>query len=244
MASAATWAAVSRAVRTPTRTDEDLRLDVALGDTGNFVRILGNPDFDPEQILAYELGYRVQPVERFFLDVAAFYNVYDDLLSLEPGAPATDPRAPGRQFGTLIEDNRLHGRGYGLEIAADAALTDSWRVHAAYTALRLRLNPDPGSLDQAQQRIEDQSPRHQIALRSELRLPRGFELDGVMRFVDDIASPGVGSYLTFDARLAWQVNEHLEVAVVGRDLAEARHREAAGGTEVERSVFGQVRTTW
>jgi iron complex outermembrane receptor protein len=237
------WAAVSRAVRTPTRTDEDLRLDVGVG-AGNFVRIRGNRGFDPEQITAYELGYRVQPAERLFLDFATFYNFYDDLLSLEPGAPTTDPRAPGSQFATLTESNRLHGRGYGAEIAADAVLTDRWRVHAAYTLLRLRLHPDPGSLDETTQAVEDQSPRHQIALRSELRLPAGFELDGVLRFVDDIASPGVGSYLTFDARLAWQPSPHVEISLVGRDLGAANHREFPGGTEVQRSVFGQVRTWW
>jgi iron complex outermembrane receptor protein len=176
--------------------------------------------------------------------VATFYNVYHDLLSLEPGAPTTDPRAPGSQFATLVESNRLHGRGYGAEIAADAVLADRWRVHAAYTLLRLRLHPDPGSLDRTQEAVEDQSPRHQIALRSELRLPAGFELDGVMRFVDDIASPGVGSYLTFDARLAWQPSPHLELSLVGRDLGQADHREFPGGTEVQRSVFGQVRTWW
>ena len=45
----------------------------------------------------------------------------------------------------------------------------------------------------------------------------------------------------------WLVARHVCVMVFvgrGRDLAEARHREFAGGTEVERSVFGQVRTWW
>ncbi len=239
----ALWAAISHAVRTPTRTDQDLRFDV-LGPTGDFLRILGNPDFNPEHVTAYELGYRVQALDRVFLDVAGFYNVYDDLLSIEPGAPTTDSRVPDHRFLTLVQQNRLHGHGYGLEIAGDAALTERWSVHAAYTVLRLRLAGDPGSVDTSTERAEDQSPRHQIALRSELRLPAGFELDGVMRFVDDIDSPGVSSYLTFDARLAYQVNRHLEISVVGRDLADANHRELAGGTEVQRSVFGQVRTWW
>jgi iron complex outermembrane receptor protein len=237
------WGAISRAVRTPTRTDQDLTFDFLLP-SGDFLRLRGDHDFGPEQVTAYELGYRVQAFERVFLDFATFYNVYDDLLSLEPRAPEEDPRAPGSRFFPLVESNRLHGRGYGLEIAADAAVTESWRLHAAYTVLRLRLNRDPGSLDAGTEAAEDQSPRHQIALRSELRLPAGFELDGVMRFVDDIDSPGVSSYLTFDARLAYSLNEHVEISVVGRDLAEAHHREFAGGTEVQRSVFGQVRTRW
>jgi iron complex outermembrane receptor protein len=238
------WAAVSHAVRTPTRTDQDLRLDFVLPGSNDFVRVLGNRDFSPEHVTAYEAGYRVQAHERLFVDVAAFYNTYDDLLSLEPGGATTDARAPGRTFLTLVQSNRLHGHGYGLEIAADATLTDRWHVHATYSALRLRLAGDPGSVDTTQENAEDQSPRHQFSLRSELRLPAGFELDGVVRFVDDIEVPGVSSYCTFDVRLAYAVGRHAEVSLVGRDLAQARHRELAGGTEVQRSVFGQLRLWW
>ena len=67
------WASISRAVRTPTRVDED----IAVSDAPNpalpfFARLLGNKDFKSEKILAYELGYRMQPTERLFFDVAAF----------------------------------------------------------------------------------------------------------------------------------------------------------------------------
>jgi iron complex outermembrane receptor protein len=236
------WGAVSRAVRTPTRIDTELRVDAVLP-SGDVSRILGSHEFDSEQVTAYELGWRVKATDLLFLDVAAFYNRYDDLFSAEPGAPTTDPRLPGRRILPIVEDNRLHGEGYGLEIAGDAELAEPWHVHAAYTAMRLRLHRDPGSRDVGVEAAEDQTPRHQIALRSELRLPARFELDGVMRFVDDIAGP-VGGYLTFDARLAWTWRSHVEISIVGRDLADAHHREFPGGTEVERSVFGQVRTWW
>ncbi len=240
----AVWAAVSRAVRTPTRTDQDLRFDVFVPPAGGLIRVQGDRDVGPEHVMAYELGYRVQPHERLFLDVAAFYNVYDDLVVIEPGEPESDPGVPGSPLTTLIQRNGLHGHGYGLEIAADAALTQHWSVHAAYTAIRLRLASDPGLIGPDQDAPEDQSPRHQVALRSALRLPAGFELDGVLRFVDDIDVPGVSSYVAVDARLAWSFTTHLEISLVGRDLAESHHREFSGGTEVQRSVFAQVRTWW
>lgn len=34
-----------------------------------------------EELIAYELGYRAQPSERFSWDVALFYNVYENLRS-------------------------------------------------------------------------------------------------------------------------------------------------------------------
>ena len=43
----------------------------------------GGPDFDSEELLAYELGYRVQPFSRLALSLAAYYNDYDDLRSRE-----------------------------------------------------------------------------------------------------------------------------------------------------------------
>jgi iron complex outermembrane receptor protein len=240
----ALWTAVSHAVRTPTRTDQELFFDAAVPGTTDVVRLRGNPDFHSEKVTAYELGYRVEAMAKLFFDVAAFYNDYDDLLSFELDTPTTDPRLPGANVLPIIQDNRLHGSGYGLEIAADAAPTDTWRLHLVYTVLRLRLHRDPGSRDAGAEDAEDQSPRHQIVLRSDHRLPLGFEVGGVMRFVDDISAPGVSSYLTFDARLAYQVTSNVEVSLVGRDLADRHHREFPGGTEVERSVFGQVRVWW
>ena len=47
------WGAISRAVRTPTRFDQDLRVRV-----GDLVVIRGDPDFRPEHLTAYETGAR------------------------------------------------------------------------------------------------------------------------------------------------------------------------------------------
>jgi iron complex outermembrane receptor protein len=68
------WAAVSRAVRTPSRLDRDLV-------------ILPGPNFNSEVVRAYELGYRGQATERLSFSVSAFYNDYDDLRSVEPPIP-------------------------------------------------------------------------------------------------------------------------------------------------------------
>jgi iron complex outermembrane receptor protein len=77
------WAAVSRAVRTPSRSERtvsfyleppvpfsDIRLPI-------LAQARGNPDFGSEDLISYEAGYRVQAHQRLTLDAAAFYNVYD-----------------------------------------------------------------------------------------------------------------------------------------------------------------------
>jgi iron complex outermembrane receptor protein len=77
------WSAVSRAVRTPSRVDRDLYAPA----TPPFTQLQGGPDFASEKLLAYELGYRVQPFQRLALSLATFYHDYDDLRSVEPVNP-------------------------------------------------------------------------------------------------------------------------------------------------------------
>lgn len=79
------WAAVSRAIRSPSRIDVDYRIPK---DPPHAVS--GRPDFEAEKVVAYEIGYRGQPAETLTLSLATFYNDYDDLYSVEPEDPS-DP---------------------------------------------------------------------------------------------------------------------------------------------------------
>src|SRR2546425_6091986 len=94
------WAAVSRAVRTPSRIDREL---FAPGQPPYFLE--GSPNFRSEELLAYELGYRVQAQDRLSVSLAAFYNRYDNLRSVE----MVNPPAPL----PIILANGLKGKSYG-----------------------------------------------------------------------------------------------------------------------------------
>src|SRR5205823_7992061 len=59
------WSAISRAVRTPSRIDREF----SVPGSPPFL-LAGGPDFDSEALLAYGLGYRVQPLPRLALIVA------------------------------------------------------------------------------------------------------------------------------------------------------------------------------
>src|SRR3989440_2328702 len=97
------WAAVSRALRTPSRIDREL-----------FVRVppatflAGGPGFDSEEELAYELGYRHQR-GALALSVATFYSRYHGLRSVQQ----LHPPAPD----TLVIANGQDGESYGAELA-------------------------------------------------------------------------------------------------------------------------------
>ena len=87
-------------------------------------------------------------------------------------------------------------------------------------------------------------PDYQLAAAFEFDLPRDFQLDLQLRRVDALPNPQVPAYTELDVRLAWLVGNGLEFSVAGRNLLHERHPEygeAAARSEIERSVYGQMR---
>jgi iron complex outermembrane receptor protein len=248
------WAAVSRAVRIPSRSDANVRADVTVIPAPvappTLLVAMGSADFKPEEVLALELGYRTEPAEWLTLDVAAFYNIYDNILTAERGTPslALFP-APPHIVVPLLFENRRHGEIYGLEIAAAWRPVNYWTLMANYSLLRIQLHSDPSSSDPGTVSIEGQSPRHQVQALSRLNLPWGFQFDATAYFVDRLASLNIPSYLRLDLRLGWQPIKGVDISLVGQNLLDDRHPEfgallgqAAQPSEVPRGMYGMV--TW
>ena len=230
------WASVSRAVRTPSIAENDLRLNPA-GAPPGAVTIFGNPDFLSEDLIAYEIGYRCQPVKQFTVDISGFYNNYDNLRSLEPLTPAP--------IGPTHAANKLFGETYGAEISAKFQVFSEWRLEANYTYLNLQIHKEAGSRDlTTEAMIEGSSPQNEFSVRSLLDLPWNTQLDMTLRYVDSLPAPQIPSYVTLDVRLAWFPRKDLELAIVGRNLLDDRHPEFAPTfvgtqrTEVQRSFYG------
>jgi len=223
----ALWAAVSRAVRTPSRIDREL---FAPGLPPYFLQ--GGPDFRSEELLAYELGYRVQAENRLGVTLATFYNDYDNLRSIEQ----VNPPAPT----PIVLANGLTGKSYGAELTADYRLTDTWRLRAGYTEMRVSTEPKPGSTDTTRSTSD---PDRQVSLRASLDLPAQFKVDAAARYVGQIKNPQVPAYGELDLRLAWRPVATLELSVVGQNLLHASHTEfgaAASRREIERGVYGRL----
>jgi iron complex outermembrane receptor protein len=227
------WGAVSRAVRTPTRLDEDIQFLA-----GSQVILRGDPDFQSEKLIAYELGYRQQLRTAVSFDAAAFYNVYDDLRSQ---APLT----PGRPFPIVLANNLL-AETWGVELRSNLQAASWWRWQVGYVYFDKHLHLKPGTVDRLGGSAEGNDPRHRASLRSLLDLPGGIELDAWLRWVDRLPFPEVPSYTELDLHLGWHLNRSLEFSLVGQNLLHRRHPEfgTAGPTreEIERGYYGKV--TW
>jgi iron complex outermembrane receptor protein len=243
------WGSISRAVRTPSEAESDIRINPAppVPIPPGFLTIHGNPDMQSEKLIAYELGYRVQPIDQLKVDLTGFYNDYNDLRTIEPLLPG--PVSPS------IVKNKLFGETYGVELSATAQVTRQWRVQGGYTYFDAQLHREPGSRDTSTEKVdEDSSPHNQCFIRSLFNVGWNVQFDSTLRYVDVLPAhlflgtpaPKIPSYLTLDLRLAWSPRKDLEFAVVGRNLLDNRHPEFAPTfigtqtTEVERSFYGML----
>jgi iron complex outermembrane receptor protein len=242
------WLAASRAVRTPSRSEADGRL-AALGFPGGLVALLGDEDFDSEALLAFEVGYRCQITEELALDASLFHNLYDDFRTVEIGMPYREwwPWPPHLLIPFYVANN-ADADTYGVELALDWKPVSRWRTRLSYTFLEVDVDVDARTFDYGTKTAEGDAPQHQVYWQNSLDLPRGFELDTTLRYVDELPSLDVDDYVTADVRLGWRPSEDLELAVVGQNLFDSEHFEFAPmfvntvPTQVERSVYGKV--TW
>ena len=222
------WAAISRAVRSPSRIDSDFFFPSPPVPPG-VTNFSGSRGFDSENLLAYELGYRIQPFSRVSLSAAPYYNFYKDLRSVDQTSPTG-----------FVFENHFKGEVWGIELSANYQATDWWRFRGGYNYLHKHLWPT--STNALASVREGNDPQNQFSLQSIMDLPAHLQFDATVRYVDTLPSPNVPSYLTFDVRVAWQFKS-LELSIVGQNLLDHRHPEfvtATGRHEIERSVYGKV----
>jgi len=249
----ALWAAVSRAVRTPSRAEHDARFNAAVipSTVGPLVvtRIVGDPRMGSEELVAYEAGYRLKAGSSLFLEVAAFHNSYRGLGTLEPRTPFLEPTpSPAHLVLPMALDNGADANSRGAELAAQWSVSSRWKLAAAYAWLDLRLRPGPGSQDVTARAREGDSPRHQFQARSFLTLPWKLDFDVLLYGASGLGNQAVPGYLRADASLTFHVNRGLDARLALQNALEPRHPEfgrtwiGQHATQVERGVH--LKLTW
>jgi iron complex outermembrane receptor protein len=243
------WTAVTRAVRTPSDTDENLQTTTLLSTNPlTFSHTTGNGKFVSETLLGYEAGYRSLMSQSFSIDVAAFYNNYDHLSSTEPGTHfvQTSPQ-PTHAIDPFVRSNGLLGHTSGVEITPDWKPTSWWRLKGSYSYLYMDLSRDSSSLDTTTvNSTEGSSPHHEVMMQSFLNLPEGLELNLKGRYISALPAQNVGSYGTGDAGVGWHPAGRISFSIVGQNLVQPHHPEFGSdpGTLVgiQRGVYAKI--TW
>ncbi len=226
------WMAVSRAVRTPARFEADADIDFFILDPMTFqinqLIIRGDDDVDSEELIAYEAGYRILLGSDVSLDVTAFYNDYDQLLTTNFVSPTVG-----------VFDNNGDGETYGAEILVAWKPADWWLIESSYSFLQIQLHGALGP-------TEGDSPHHKVYTRSLIDLPGNFEFDSALRYLDTLPNQNNPAYFALDLRLGWQPNDAITFDIGAQNLLDNHHPEFGAGqflsqiTEVRPNYYARL----
>jgi iron complex outermembrane receptor protein len=224
-----------------------------------------------EKALSLEAGWRKQLGPQLSFDSAIYLNDYSDLRGgrLVGASPQDSAPGIGQSIACLISNpfnppqncyftiqgyntNQDKFRTWGGEFAVDWHPNSQWRVQGAYAYLHAQ-GVLTGDLigDSQIKAYEGATPQHQLSLRSNYSFGQGLNLDLWARRVSatkhyalNAVDPFViHAYVSLDARLAWQVDRQLELAVMGKNLLTNRHAEFADSFpytrayDVQRTLF-------
>ena len=245
------WVAVSRAVRTPSQFEESGKLTLAVVPLGQQdimkFSLNGSEEYDSEVLIAYEAGYRWLISSNLSLDLAVFYNDYDELLTSDPASLGS--------VNEIVLSNKMSGSTHGLEVTSDWRPANWLTFQLGYTYIGFDLDVAPDSLSANLGKItEENSPQHQISLRSTINVNQDLQLNLWGRYVDSLSSSkdilslgntSVDDYLELDINVSWHPADNLELVLAGQNLFNSSHLEyvsefSTPATEVERSFYGKL----
>src|SRR6266478_1091685 len=231
------WFAVSLALRIPSPNDTDLIVNLGgfTDPTGtvNLIRFQGNPHFNDERLVAYEIGYRAALADRLTFDVATYINHYHNLGTTEPSPPFFEATpAPPYLVLPFTNQNFMSGETHGIEFAVNWKVTNRWTLSPGYAFEALHMHPDAASNDIVTPLfVERGSPRHSAQLRSHFDWRRGLAWDTSAYFVDRLSNQGpstqevIPAYTRLDTGLTWKLREGFSLAVGGQNLLRDHHTE-------------------
>jgi iron complex outermembrane recepter protein len=256
----AVWAAISRAVRTPSLIDLNINTNyqaVPVGPLVGIVRLTGNPQYQPEPTVSYETGQRVEAGRRVSLDFSEFFTVYHRLDSQDALAPSLvfpGPASPPYLDIPYSFQNGRFGRSYGGEASVTWAVLPRWTLTGGYSWLHLSTTLySPASMG-ANTLGQAGSPGNQWEGRSHMGLTRHLDWDAALYYSGRMLSPGLQMLpmptgFRGDTHLTWRAGEHAEFST-GVENAFSPNQPQFYSlrlmrlTEVHRNVFGAARWTF
>ncbi len=214
-------ASIARAYRTPSIIENFVSFGVVTSQ--GTLQVIGNRNFDAEEITSYELGYQTLLFKRLKATVDLFYNRLDHM---SPGS-----------WQKGLEMRVLSGGSasiYGGEIGLEFLVNEWLRGFANYSYQQRNFSD---------QKLSGVGADHKANVGLNFTLPKGFEAD---LFVNSVSrskqSPGsVAPYSMVNARLGYQfelmgAKGNLGVGVY--NLFNDKHREAPLAAIIERRITG------
>jgi len=209
------WAAISRAVRTP-----------SLEETSD--SFWGNDQFKSETLIAYELGTRWAPANWMSADLALYFNDYDDLQYLDPN--------------DAIYTNNSVGEAYGAELALDFQPLQQWKLRSSYTYHRGTFEVKSTG---EQLPTGEYSPKHVFSLRSYYDITKDWEFDMGLYGVEGMGDAfQEAEYIRLDARLGWTFVEGVEAYIGVQGATEPQRSEYDEFDQLRRTAYLGIRASY
>ncbi len=250
------WASFSRSVRIPSITEDRRVINrvVIPSADGGLPLLLRDIDVggvtDPEELLAYELGYRYKFNSKFYFDMTAYFFDYNEVIDFRIDSAFFASSPIPHIISPATHDNVLEGEIYGFELAAQWAPRKNFRFSVGYTFSQIDLRPIlpntfiPATVNGEGDIESEGEPDHIFNARSYLNLPHNLQLDTLFFLVSkNTTIRPVPSYTRFDLRLGWKPNANTEISLVGQNLFDPSHPESRElierSSETQRSYYAK-----
>lgn len=237
------WWSISRAVHTPSRFNYDGRLSYAIIPPSMslpapvLLTAAGNSDLDSEELIAYEIGYRIKPAKNLNIDLTAFYNDYDKLYSDSFGTTVVTSYVTR----PILTVNSNEAKSVGFESAVQYNVFPEWQLSGSYSYISLVFD-DKSKIIQT---LVGKHPKNMFNLRSTYLFQNGLEMTNSLYSVSELSSVDIDGYVRFDTKFSYPITDSLDLSVVGQNLLDKRHKEFTPflyqtQTEIGRSVYGSL----
>ena len=251
------WSSISYAVRTPARAESSLSVNsfnippnLPINPFITKVLINGNDNYESEELLSYEIGYRFIPSNNISFDSVLFYNDYDKLRSVSIGNIDLS-NVPSYLTLPTFYSNEQDGYNYGFELSSQWLASDSlkFKFNYAYTHSEFVQNSGSG----AGQSQNTDTPEHIASLQADWNIAKNLSLDMTYRYVDTVeildsinfSTKQLDSYHGVDIGLHWAVTPTISIEAFGKNLLNSSHVEYESEAfqlpnRVEPSYYGKV----
>tara|TARA_Y100000389_G_C17468970_1_gene528463 strand:- start:4183 stop:6171 length:1989 start_codon:yes stop_codon:yes gene_type:complete len=212
------WAGISKSSRTPTPTELYGTTLKIVFPTGHQITLNGDINFQPEEVISYEMGYRNNYIQQLFFESSIFANYYNNLRSYETGSQTlTETR--------IITDNLLYGESYGLEMSAKINFTDKLNISTNYSFLKLYLHKKPHSTFTAGEDEEYSSPQNQFSIRSYYQILPNLKWNSLLFYVSKLKKHNIDSYIRFDSNIIYNINKNIKLTIAGQNIFGKKRKE-------------------
>ncbi len=232
------WASVSRAVRTPSRGTHNLSLQ-AVGTPRGYISQIGNSNFESEEVIAYEAGYKTTLSNSLQLDTTVFYNQYENLRAFSPSQAFNNIAIP------LNINNNGEATSSGFEISTNYNFSDNLEFWLSYSYINMGFSLNQPIADNTFLNSAERTPQQQFNVRSQYLVTPDLTLNNSFYYVDQAQALGVDDYLKWDANISYEFSQQINFVFAAENLLDPHHQEFSrplysNAAEVPRAVFAKI----